>query len=160
MKKTVLLLFAITLLSACGATQIERQAQRTLKGDWMLNRISYPDSQGIFEVNLFNDASASCFTGSSWNFVPNNNHGIYTINDASCATGERNFIFDVIETTPDSGIFDFTLKPVGEDENPRQVNTGYRLNLVSLSDTNMVWEQNVSLEGEPFTIRMHFIKSY
>lgn len=160
MKKTVLLLFAVTLLSACGATQIERQAQRTLKGDWMLNRISYSNSEGIFEVTLFNDASASCFTGSSWSFVPNNNHGTYSINDTSCATTDQNFIFDVIETTPDSGIFDFTLKPVGEDENPRQVNTGYRLNLVSLSDTNMVWEQNVSLEGKPFTIRLHFIKNY
>ncbi|HET8837542.1 MAG TPA: lipocalin [Flavobacteriaceae bacterium] len=159
MKKIVSLLFVAVLLSSCGATKVERQAQKTLKGNWTLNRISYPNSQGIFKVNLFNDVSASCFTGSDWSFIPNNNHGTYTITDGSCATGDRNFIFDVIETVPDSGIFDFTLKPVGEDENPRKINTGYRLNLVSLSEMEMVWEQNVSLEGKPFTIRMHFSKN-
>ena len=159
MKKIILLLFAALLLSSCGATKIERQAQKTFKGNWTLNKISYPDSQGIFKVNLFNDVSASCFTGSKWTFVPNNNHGTYSITDASCETGDRNFIFDVIETTPDSGVFDFTLKPVAEGDNPRKINTGYRMNLVSLSDTNMIWEQQVSLEGEPFTIRMHLSKN-
>lgn len=159
MKKIVSLLFVAVLLSSCGATKVERQAQKTLKGNWTLNRISYPNSKGIFKVNLFNDVSASCFTGSDWSFIPNNNHGTYTITDGSCATGDRNFIFDVIETVPDSGIFDFTLKPVGEDENPRKINTGYRLNLVSLSEMEMVWEQVVSLEGKPFTIRMHFSKN-
>lgn len=159
MKKSILLFFVAALFTSCGATKIERQAQRTLKGEWMLNRISYPNSQGIFKVSLFDDASASCFTGSSWSFVPNNNHGIYTITDANCATGERQFIFDVIETVPDTGIFDFTLKPVGDKENPRKVNTGYRMNLVSLSATNMVWEQYVTLEGEPFTIRLHFVSN-
>lgn len=160
MRKSILLLFSVALLTSCGATKIERQAQRTLKGDWTLNRITYPDSEGIFKVALFNDASASCFTGSDWTFIPNNNHGTYSINDSNCSTGERQFIFDVIETTPDSGLFDFTLKPVGDKENARKVNTGYRMNLVSLSETSMVWEQHVSLEGKPFTIRLHFSSKY
>lgn len=160
MKKPILLLFVATLLTACGSTQIERQAQRTLKGNWTLDRISYPDSEGIFKVELFDDASASCFAGSEWEFIPNNNHGSYTINSADCMAGTRQFIFDVIEIVPDSGIFDFTLKPYGEDENPRQIGTGYRLNLVSLDGNSMVWEQIVSLEGKPFTIRMHFSKQY
>lgn len=160
MKKTVLLIFATVLLAGCGATKIENQAQRTMKGDWTLNRISYPDSDGIFKVTLFDDASASCFTGSEWNFIPNNNHGSYTINSSGCATGSRNFIFDVIETSPDSGIFNFTLKPVADGENPRKNKTGYRLNLVNLSEDNMVWEQKVRLEGKPFTIRMNFTKKY
>lgn len=158
MKKTILLFFITILLSSCGATKVERQAQKTFKGNWTLDRISYPDSQGIFKVNMFNDVSASCFTGSEWGFIPNNNHGTYTIIDASCATGKRHFIFDVIETASDSGIFDFTLKPVGKDENARKINTGYRMNLTQLSETEMVWEQHVSLEGEPFTIRLHFSK--
>lgn len=160
MKKSILMLFAVVLLTACGATKIERQAQQTLKGEWTLNRISYPNSEGIFKVAMFNDASASCFTGSTWAFVPNNNHGTYTITDGSCSTGERQFIFDVIEAVPDSGIFDFTLKPMGDKENPRKVNTGYRMNLVSLSGSSMVWEQQVSLEGKPFTIRLHFVPKY
>ncbi len=159
MKKIVSLLFVAVLLSSCGATKIERQAQRTFKGNWTLNKISYPDSKGIFKVNLLNDASASCFTGSNWTFIPNNNHGNYTITDGSCEMGQRNFIFDVIETTPDSGVFDFTLKPVAEGDNPRKVDTGYRMNLVSLSETDMIWEQYVTLEGKPFTIRMHFYKN-
>lgn len=158
MKKTISLLFAIVLLSSCGATKVERQAQKTFKGEWTLNRISYPDSQGIFKVNLFDDVSGSCFTGSDWVFIPNNNHGTYTITDGSCSSGERGFIFDVIETTPDSGVFDFTLKPVADGDNPRKTTTGYRMNLVSLSETDMVWEQYVSLEGKPFTIQMHFTK--
>lgn len=159
MKKSILLLFAVTLLTACGATKIERQAQKTLKGEWTLTKISYPDSKGIFKVSLFNDASASCFAGSNWSFVPNNNHGTYSINDGGCQTGSREFIFDIIEIAPDSGIFDFTLKPIGEGENPRKANTGYRMNLLSLSGSAMVWEQNVSLEGKPFTIRLHFVSN-
>lgn len=157
MKKTFFLLFAIALLTACGTTKIERQAQHALKGEWTLTRISYPDSEGIFEVELFDDASASCFTGSEWAFVPNNNHGTYTISDPNCQTGEQHFIFDVIGTAPDSGMLDFTLKPIEDSENPRKVNTGYRMNLVSLSANSMVWEQQVSLDGEPFAIRLHFV---
>lgn len=160
MRKIIILTFVTALLTSCGATKIERQAQQTLKGEWILNKVSYPDSQGVFMVNLFNDASASCFIGSNWSFVSNNNHGTYSINDANCATGQRHFIFDVIETSSGSGLFDFTLKPVAEKANPRKQDTGYRMNLVRLSGSDMIWEQAVSLDGDLFTIRLHFTRNY
>jgi len=65
----------------------------------------------------------------------------------------------VQEDSPDSGLYDFTLKPVGEKENARKIDTGFRLNLVSLTETSMIWEQTVSYEGQPFKIRMSFSKS-
>lgn len=160
MKKIALLIVVTTFLASCGATKVERQAQKTLKGEWTLTKITYPDSQGVFTVNLLQDASASCFVGSTWSFIPNNNHGAYTITDGTCQTGKRNFIFDVIETSPDSGLFDFTLKPVADGENPRKATTGYRMNLSYLSGAVMTWEQMVRVDGDLFTVQLHFSRNY
>ena len=50
------------------------------------------------------------------------------------------------------------MKPVNEKGKSETGNTGFRVNLVSLTDTAMTWEQTVSLDGKPFTIRMNFNK--
>ncbi|MAN26581.1 MULTISPECIES: lipocalin family protein [Mesonia] len=159
MKKVFSVVALCLLLVACGTTKIERQAERTFTGDWTLTDITYPNSSGFVDVTLFQDASSNCFRNSSWNFINNNNKGTYTLSGADCMGGTRNFVWAVREETPDSGLYDFTLKPVQEGENARKINTGFKLNLVSLNENNMVWEQTVSYEGQPFKIRMNFIKS-
>ncbi|WP_073148142.1 lipocalin family protein [Mesonia phycicola] len=159
MKKIIALVTVSLLLFACGTTKIERQAERTFKGSWTLNNVTYPNSDGFVDVTLFQDASANCFRNSQWNFISNNNKGTYTLSGANCNEGTRNFIWAVQEENADSGLYDFTLKPINDGENARKINTGFRLNLVSLSETNMVWEQTVSYEGQPFIIRMNFSKS-
>ena len=156
MKKLFLFTFTICLLS-CGASKTVRQSKKVIKGDWTLNSITYNQS-GTFNVSLFGDASKACFEGSSWQFIPNNNTGIYTINDSNCSTGERHFIFTIQEVDPETGLYDFLLKPTNEKKKSETNNSGFRLKLSQLTDTNMQWQQTVSLDGSPFTINMNFTK--
>ena len=143
-------------LASCGTSKTVRTSKKVIKGDWTLNSISYSKA-GTYNVTLLNDASKACFEGSTWKFIPNNNTGIYTINDASCLTGERNFVFTIQEVNAETGLYDFLLKPTNE-KGKSETNQGFRLSLTSLSDTIMQWEQTVNVEGTPFTITMNFNK--
>lgn len=161
MKRIVVFLFTVALLASCGpGKKIARQAEKSFKGDWTLTNVSYPNNSGFVDVTLLGDASTKCFVNSDWHFVSNNNKGTYVLNNAGCGDGERAFVWDVQVADADSGLYDFTLKPVGEGENARKVSTGYRMNLASLDENSMVWEQTVSYEGKPFLIRMNFVKQY
>lgn len=155
MKKLLLLLLAIGLVS-CGTSKTVRTSKKVIKGEWTLNSITYSEA-GTYNVNLLNDASKVCFEGSSWQFIPNNNTGVYTINNASCATGARNFVFTIQEIDPETGLYDFLLKPTDE-KHKSETNQGFRLRLKALSEVDMQWQQTVSVDGKPFTITMNFKK--
>lgn len=156
MKKILLLaLIAVTTLS-CGTPKTVQESKKVLKGYWNLDEISYNKS-GTFNVTIFDDTSAECLEGSTWRFIPNNNTGKYTIDNSDCPTGDRNFIFTIVEIDPASGLYDFMIKPTNEKgKSPDKA--GFRLHLAQLNDTNMRWEQTVSLDGEPFKIKMAFSK--
>ena len=151
MKKFILLSITFLFL-ACGASKNVRDSKKIIKGNWSLTKITYSKT-GDYNVTLFNEASTSCFEGSSWKFVPNNNTGVYTINNASCTTGDRGFIFTIQEIDATTGLYDFLLKPANTD-----ANLGFRLNLAQLSDSFMQWQQTVTVDGEPFIINMNFTK--
>ncbi len=155
MKKLFLFTITICLLS-CGTSKTVRQSKKVIKGDWTLSSITY-NQTGTFNVSLFGEASKDCFEGSTWRFIPNNNTGKYTINNANCSTGEHNFIFTIQEIDETTGLYDFLLKPTDEKKKS-ETNSGFRLKLQQLSDTDMQWQQTVSLEGKPFTINMNFTK--
>ena len=149
MKKVILLFLAIGLIS-CGTSKTVRDSKKTIKGDWTLSTITYSKS-GKYNVTLLNDTSKDCFEGSIWQFIPNNNTGTYTINESSCSTGVRNFVFTIQEVDSQSGFYDFLLKPTN-DRNKSETNQGFRLKLTALSDTNMQWQQTVTADGVPFII--------
>jgi len=146
---------AIVILS-CGTSKTVRTSKKVIKGDWILNAITY-DQTGTFNVSLLDDVSKTCFEGSSWQFIPNNNTGVYSIDKSSCNAGERHFIFTIQEIDEATGLYDFLLKPTDE-KGKSETNKGYRLKLASLSDTSMVWQQTVSVDGKPFTLNMNFSK--
>ncbi|AXP80454.1 hypothetical protein CJ739_1365 [Mariniflexile rhizosphaerae] len=155
MKKLILLFVAISLIS-CGASKTVRVSKKVIKGDWVLSSINYSQT-GTYNVTLFNDASKACFEGSTWQFVPNNNTGVYTINDASCPTGERHFVFTIQEVDAETGLYDFLLKPTNE-KHKSETNQGFRLKLSALSEYDMQWQQSVNVGGSSFTINMNFSK--
>ena len=157
MKKITLLLIVTVLLTACGSGKVEREARKTLNGDWTLTEISYPGSSGEFDVTLFADATATCLKNSDWNFVSNNNTGYYVPVNPQCNTDLRYFIW-AVNKVDGTGNYDFLLKPTNADHKSTTGNQGYRINIVSLTGTGMIWEHTVNFEGEPFTIRMNFIK--
>jgi hypothetical protein len=155
MKKLILLFIAVSLIS-CGASKTVRVSKKVIKGDWVLSSINYSQT-GTYNVTLFNDASKTCFEGSTWQFVPNNNTGVYTINDASCPTGERHFVFTIQEVDAETGLYDFLLKPTNE-KHKSETNQGFRLKLSALSEYDMQWQQSVNVGGSSFTINMNFSK--
>lgn len=155
MKPIVILLISLSLLS-CGTSKTVRDSKKVIKGNWTLNSITY-NKAGTYKVNLLNDASKDCFEGSTWQFVPNNNTGTYTINNPNCSVGQRYFVFTIQEMDATSGLYDFLLKPTNE-KHKSETNQGFRLKLSSLSDDVMQWQQTVTVDGSPFTITMNFSK--
>ena len=156
MKKTVMLIALTLVLASCNVTKTVRDSKKIMKGDWTLSSITY-NQQGTFNVTLLDDVSKACFEGSSWQFIPNNNTGMYSINNNDCSTGERYFIFTIQEVNAETGLYDFLLKPTNE-KNKSETNQGFRLKLTELSDTVMQWQQTLSVDGVPFIINMNFTK--
>ena len=156
MKKIALFLFVTTMLISCGSSKIERQTQKTFKGNWTLTEVDLPSA--LVDVNLFDDVDSRCFEHSEWSFVPNNNKGTYKLYQENCNPGTRSFHWNVEENT-ETGEFSFTLKQEVDGVNIRQEKRGVRLALVSLDDTQMQWEHTVSYEGKPFTIKMNFVRN-
>ncbi len=156
MRKLLSIFCIALLLVSCGASKTAKPSKQILKGNWTLNSITY-NQAGTYNVTLLDDASKTCFEGSTWTFIPNNNTGTYNINGAGCTVGERNFVFTIQEVNKTTGLYDFLLKPTNE-KNKSATNEGFRLNLSSLSETDMQWTQTVSVEGNPFIINMNFTK--
>lgn len=157
MKKLFLLtVFAVTALS-CGPSKTVTDSYKVMKGYWILTDISY-DAPGKYNITLLNDASAECFEGSTWRFIPNNNTGRYTLEDPACTTGERHFIFTVQEIDKNSGLYDFMLKPT-DAKKKSEDNRGVRLRLTQLGEDTMRWRQTVTVDGKPFNIIWNFSKN-
>lgn len=89
MKQIVTVLF-LSLLLSCGASKTVKESRQTIKGEWVLNTINYSQA-GTYKVSLFNDVSKACFEQSTWQFIPNNYSGTYTIDKTACNAGTRNF---------------------------------------------------------------------
>jgi hypothetical protein len=156
MKNIALSFCVFLMIVSCGTSKTVRNSKKVIKGDWTLNSITYSEA-GRYNVTLLNDTSKDCFEGSTWQFIPNNNTGTYSINEGSCSTGVRNFVFTIQEVNADTGLYDFLLKPTNE-KSKSETNEGFRLKLTQLSETNMQFQQTVSVDGKPFTINMNFIK--
>ena len=157
MKKLSLMIVTVALLFACAAPKTVQESKQILKGYWTLDEISYSET-GTFTVTIFNDTSRECFEGTTWRFIPNNNSGIYTVNNGNCPTGDRDFIFAIQEMNKETGLYDFLLKPTSAKHKSAD-NTGFRVRLAQLNDNSMRWEQTVSLDGKPFKITMNFSKT-
>ena len=156
MKKLALSIGIILMILSCGTSKTVRDSKKVIKGEWTLSSITY-STAGKYNVTLLNDTSKDCFEGSTWQFIPNNNTGTYTINETSCSTGPRNFVFTIQEVNKETGLYDFLLKPTNEKQKS-ETNQGFRLSLISLTDTIMQWQQTVSVDGKPFIITMNFNK--
>ena len=156
MKNLILLVFSICLLS-CGGSKTVRDSKKVIKGDWTLNSISYSEA-GTYNTTLFNDVSKTCMEGSTWQFIPNNNTGLYTITDMDCTMGDRYFVFTIQEIDQTTGLYDFLLKPTNK-KGKSETNQGFRLKLSALSDTNMQWQQTVMVNSKPLSIIMNFTKN-
>lgn len=141
---------------ACGASKTVRESKKSIKGDWTLTSIK-SSAIGDLKITLLNDANKTCFENSWWQFVPNNNTGIYTLSGTDCSAEQRYFTFTIDEIDESTGLYNFLLKPTNQ-KGKSETNAGFRLQLTALTDTNMQWQQTVNLDGKPITITMNFKK--
>lgn len=158
MKKIMFMVFTLALFASCGSSAVVNEARETINGEWMLNSVTYPENSGNLRVSLLNDVPAECLENSTWTFISNNNTGSYAPSGISCGEGRNFFIWSVKEMNATAGSYDLMYKPTDEDFDSTTGNQGYRLNLTNLSGGQMVWEQTITFEGKPFTIRMNFTK--
>jgi len=156
MKKLIILILITTLFS-CGTSKVVRESEKVIKGNWSLTSITYSKT-GDYNVTLLNDTSKECFENSKWQFIPNNNTGLYSIINANCDNGERYFNFTIQDVDEDTGYYDFLLKPTNE-KGKSENNQGFRFRLTQLSEFDMQWQQTVRVNNEPFIINMNFIKT-
>lgn len=154
MKKLLIILITLGFIS-CVSTKSVRNNKKMIKGSWTLNSVIHND-EGLFNIKLLNDASKQCFEKSVWQFIPNNNTGIYSINNDGCSIGDRNFIFSIEEINSQ---YDFLLKPTNIKMKSETNNSGFRLKLLQLTESTMTLEQTVNYEGSPFKISMNFTKN-
>jgi len=153
------LLVGVLFFMSCGVSKTVIQSKRVIKGNWVLNSITH-DQTGTFNINLLLDVSQACFEGSDWQFIPNNNSGLYTISNSGCASGERYFIFTIQEINPETGLYNFLLKPTSKlGSAGKNSKTGFRFELTHLDVGAMQWQQTVTVDDSFITVSLNFTKS-
>ncbi|AZQ44381.1 lipocalin family protein [Nonlabens ponticola] len=148
-------LFAALLLVGCGTKNAVKQTENNVGGNWTIDSVTY-SGNGQFESTLLQDVTGQCFEGSMWYFVANNNRGNYSIEDPSCTTGTRNFIWSV-PGSKDIIEGDLLIKPTG-DNYKSETDAGYRVNVKNITENSMTWNQSVLVDGRTVIVSMNFRK--
>lgn len=154
--KKILTISIIFMLLSCGSTKTIRKSEKVLKGNWTLNDMS-STVIGDIKFNIFGQSSRKCVIGSTWEFIPNNNTGSYTESGSNCNLDKNYFVFSIDQVDETSGLYDFLLKPT-DKKGKSETNQGFRLELVSLTETTMTWKHSLSFEGKPMTLTFNFTK--
>ncbi|MCM4166388.1 hypothetical protein KCTC52924_03321 [Arenibacter antarcticus] len=157
-KSFFLLLMAVGMLSSCSVSKSAKQDRNTIDGYWMLNSVSYTGSEGKFKSELFNDATAACFEGSNWFFRKNNSTGSYVLaNSSDCSQQERFIRWSVVNR---EGMTDqLQFKFIDDKYKDISGGVGYRLDISSLTETQMRLQSKVTVDGSPVTVVYEFIKN-
>lgn len=154
-----ILMVALTLLlGSCTLTKSVRSQRNLLSGTWSLDNIRYENNTGNFQATLFDDAKDICFEGSEWFFRDNNSTGRYTIEEGSlCSGGIRRIRWSVIEPQQNYSS-QLQFKFIDDKYKDISGGLGYRLNIASLSEQQMVLKSNANVDGETVTIVYEFSK--
>jgi hypothetical protein len=145
------------MFTACSTTKgVLGTDRKGVKGTWTLNNIRFDgiSANTKFKATVFDDVTYTCLQNSTWD-LPNSGKGSYTITDggADCAAGQR-FILWSLQKDGDIQYFQF--KHVDGGVKPKNVTTGYRMEITSLSDNTMQLRSPVSFEGKTIYIVYDF----
>ncbi|MFX0556921.1 lipocalin family protein [Maribacter sp. CXY002] len=159
MKKLILFLgvFAM-MLSSCSVSKDARSKRNLLSGTWSLNNVSFENNTGNFKAVLFNDVEDICLEGSEWFFRDNNSTGRYTISPSTlCNGGDRYIRWSVVERA-ENYTSQLQFKFIDEKNKDISGGLGYRLNIESLTEQEMILKSNVNVDGQPVTVVYEFTK--
>lgn len=156
MKYTFVLIISM-LLTSCGSAYVANKVEREFKGDWVLESVTFPDSSGFFDVELFEVADISCFQNSIWKFVPNNSTGEFTLDGDSCAKTKNRLTWYVDSETA-KNTYPEVLMKVTTGQKAKDVSRGTRIRIKSLLENEMVWEQKTKFNNKEIKVEMTFTK--
>ncbi len=147
------------MFSACSGSKEARGMKSSIKGDWTLKTVTIEGNSSILAVKVFNEADNTCFIGSTWHFIANNDFGTYTLPSSAdgCTPLTRNFRWSIYEPEGEEKKFQF--KRLDEKKNPLDDGNGYRLSIATLTETDMQLKSAITYEGKPVNIVYNFVKN-
>ncbi|MFD0794822.1 hypothetical protein ACFQZX_14440 [Mucilaginibacter litoreus] len=126
------------IISACstpqnttsGGTSAVNVSRGKFVGTWVCNNVTYDGLVPGAVQNVFDQAAPAAFIGSTWKLT-NSGNGIYTLTN-----GQSQTIFWSVFNGGSTGT-QFQFKKLYEGDKAKNVQEGYRLNIGTISDTNM-----------------------
>lgn len=155
MQKYLLYLLLASLFVSCGSSRkagANLPARDQLKGSWQVTDIVFGGVSASEKLSftLLDEGPSECLKGSSW-YLPNNGKGSYTINTgtAGCSAGERGIVWSY-QKESDKAYFLYKRMEAGIKA--KDIADGYRFEIVSVSDTELVLQSAINYQGNPITI--------
>lgn len=160
MKKVILMSLIVVGLVSCKSTaptsavsnKVDYDAQRILKGNWVMSSVTYPAAEYI-QVNAFQLADAKCFEGSSWNFVANNNSGEMNMSKPGCTSFSSPIKWYINKEGQ------FVLKLLNAGEKAKKVRDGYVMTFVPQASGNFQLVDRISVGNKPTEVVYQFEKA-
>ncbi len=145
------------LLACSPAKKLTNSNRNMLKGSWTLTNVEYSNTKDKFKSILFGEADISCFIGSQWNFIENNNTGTYTLaTNNTCSGATREIKWDVLNL---DGTDHFQFKRLEADVKAKAITAGYRLQLSNATENSVKMIQPANSNGEAINLIYTFTKN-
>lgn len=148
----------LIFFSACSVSKQAQMQKQTINGDWTLESINVEGLTGLFNTKVFNEANSNCFIGSNWHFFANTSSGSYNLTSGTngCIATTRNIRWSIYEPKNEDKKFQF--KRLDDKGNPIDGNSGFRLNIASLTTVNMQLTADITADNKPVKVIYNFIK--
>ena len=154
MTNKYLLIFPALLLFttfSCKST-VDYKANAKLKGSWIIESVEPKSSK--LSVKGFDGQNITCYEGSNWNFIPNNNTGNFALSSSNgCYATQSNITWYI---TPQQ---DFIMKLVDQGVKAKTIRTGLTYKIENISESYFSLVQRVPFESEFIRVVYHFRKS-
>ena len=156
MRKLIFLSTVVILLFGCKSksvtsTKLDRNSQAGMKGNWVINSVTYPGSEYI-KVNSLQIADSKCFEGSTWKLVPNNNKGNMALTNTNCASFSSPITWFINKEGQ------FVLKVLDADIKARKVREGYILKVANQTATSFQLIDKIDVGGKMTDVVYQFQK--
>src|SRR5690606_33112147 len=153
--------------SSSGGTAVNdgpsaSQWRSGLKGKWVLNSVDREDIPAVYTIkNIFDEAPVDCFLGSVWTLPGGNYRGSIAFNASGtlCADGAvRTIVWSVYDDKNDNAQPEFQFKKIYAGESPKNVTSGYRLDLSYSDGQSLVMRMAIPLDEGSGNLVFNFTK--
>ncbi len=151
MRKIVLFLAVITMMIACKSTspvqtKLDNKTEAMLKGNWVIESVSYPGSDYI-KVKSFDMYDSQCFVDSQWKFVSNNNEGTMAL--TKCGSFTSNITWYINKEGQ------FVMKILNAEKS-KKVSQGYIMNVGSITENSFQLIDKITVGSTPTNVVYQF----